>query len=568
MSIPKQLEVMRSLIGTQWSSGPPSSTILAWEELIATTYPEMASYIRSAERSYIAWCGLTVAYCMTVAGIKPEFGDTDVRRFLWARAWLGFGAAVDTPQPGDVMIFDFGGGDSHVTLYNAAGDASHYECLGGNQSHQVKTSLYAKSQCIGIRRPPQSAQIGTEPDKPATPFVPLDQRTIDAITTAAGASDLVSYSWNGRGRAPIGYLKGMAVTFGMALRKLAARDSAALAMVRVVDGPGDVFDHYEDILKSKDIVTLDAPEADRLRALWVILTGLGMRESSGNYSEGRDMSASNTSADTAEAGLFQQSWGSRKASPEIPKLLTAYQADKYPGFLEVFREGVRDKASDNYGDGDGALFQRIAKIKPAFAVEAAAIGLRTLYTEWGPIIRREAEIIHEADALFRQVQEIVGAAPTIPATPQRPEPMPDPVIDPPAPAPLVPATSPLKQIDPTSIWQRLDNPDIAEMVIGIEVDLVNRRYPSRPRLYLSTIAPGSSSTSSQTTDPVLQKPSVLLGTLGTIVSAVLAHPKVGAINMDTGVLSGILSLGTAALGATGGWGKLATGALTILSKIK
>ena len=46
----------------------------------------------------------------------------------------------------------------------------------------------------------------------------------------------------------------------------------------------------------------------RLRRLFVLLMGLGMRESSGQYCEGRDRSAHNTSADTAEAGLFQVSF--------------------------------------------------------------------------------------------------------------------------------------------------------------------------------------------------------------------------------------------------------------------
>jgi len=53
---------------------------------------------------------------------------------------------------------------------------------------------------------------------------------------------------------------------------------------------------------------------DVLRHLFVLLTGLGMRESSGHYGEGRDASATNTSAYTAEAGLFQVSYNSHHAS--------------------------------------------------------------------------------------------------------------------------------------------------------------------------------------------------------------------------------------------------------------
>ena len=39
-----------------------------------------------------------------------------------------------------------------------------------------------------------------------------------------------------------------------------------------------------------------------LRHLFALILGLGMRESSGRYCEGRDMSASNVSAETAECG--------------------------------------------------------------------------------------------------------------------------------------------------------------------------------------------------------------------------------------------------------------------------
>jgi hypothetical protein len=56
---------------------------------------------------------------------------------------------------------------------------------------------------------------------------------------------------------------------------------------------------------------------------------------------------------------------------------------------------------------------------PAFAVEAAAVGLRTIRTHWGPINRQEAELRPEPDSLFRQVQDIVDSAvvaPTVTTT--------------------------------------------------------------------------------------------------------------------------------------------------------
>ncbi len=240
----------------------------------------------------------------------------------------------------------------------------------------------------------------------------LTQQAINAIVALAASSDLAKYSWPGRGRAPIGYTKGMAVCFGQTYAKLLAGDSAARAMVAVVDGPYDVFDHYDQQFADIRMETDGASDADRLRALFVILTGLGMRESSGRYCEGRDRSASNTTADTAEAGLFQQSWDSRRANPEIEKMFRSYSKDSR-GFLDIFKEGVLVKPGDldNYGSGDGREFQFLCKLCPEFAVEVAAIGLRTLYTHWGPIVRHEAELVPAANALFKQVQAIVDAQP-------------------------------------------------------------------------------------------------------------------------------------------------------------
>src|SRR5262249_55691775 len=126
----------------------------------------------------------------------------------------------------------------------------------------------------------------------------------------------------------------------------------------------------------------------------------------------RDRSATNVTADTAEAGLFQKSWNSRSASPELPKLFAAYSANP-DGFLSIFREGLSGSASSNEGRGEGAAFQALCKSCPAFAVEAAAVGLRTIRRHWGPINRREAQIRPEAETLLLQVQKMIESAPVL-----------------------------------------------------------------------------------------------------------------------------------------------------------
>ena len=250
------------------------------------------------------------------------------------------------------------------------------------------------------RRPAKKDLTATADSTPAH----LAPSTIDQIVSLARNSALARHSWSHRGMAPIGYINGLAVTFARVYLKLKAGDSTALAMTAPLGGTS-----------SDALAWYGATAGDRsttLRQLFALLYGLGMRESSGNCFEGRDRSASNVSADTAEAGLFQQSWNSRGASPELPKLFEAYSANP-DGFLSIFREGLSGSASSNEGSGDGAAFQALCKSCPAFAVEAAAVGLRTIRRHWGPINRREAEIRPEAETLLLQVQKVIDSAPAL-----------------------------------------------------------------------------------------------------------------------------------------------------------
>jgi peptidoglycan hydrolase-like protein with peptidoglycan-binding domain len=228
----------------------------------------------------------------------------------------------------------------------------------------------------------------------------------DMITQIAANSSLAHVSWRKRGEAPLGYIKGMAVMFAVVSRKLEQGDSAALEMARAVSG-----DSHRDALAlyGSDFAALgmrnNVSGIDTLRHLFVLLIGLGMRESSGRYCEGRDLHASNVKADTAEAGLFQMSWDAHGASPEIPRLLAEYQANG-GGYRAIFAEGVTCRDSDfaTFGSGTGAEFQRLCRECPGLAVETAAVGLRSICSHWGPILRHEVELRPEADDLLMQVQ--------------------------------------------------------------------------------------------------------------------------------------------------------------------
>ena len=250
--------------------------------------------------------------------------------------------------------------------------------------------------------------LASSPFRVATPTdTALTQEVIGEITRAAAGSPLAAVKWNDRGHAPIGYIKGMAVTYGLVYGKWKAKDSAALVMAAMNSGHDetDALALYDRQFRAAGMDNSVSGEAT-LRHLFVLLIGLGMRESSGRYFVGRDTTANNVDADTAEAGLFQMSWNARNASPELPRLFARYSA-RPDGFLPIFQEGLQPQETENFGSGEGAAFQRLCKTCPAFAAEAAAIGLRVLRRHWGPINRQEAEVRPEADALLKQVEEIV-----------------------------------------------------------------------------------------------------------------------------------------------------------------
>ena len=290
-------------------------------------------------------------------------------------------------------------------------------------------------------------------DRTSTPTIDADR-----IAQIAASSPLARVSWSGRGRAPIGYIKGMAVMFAVAQAKLAQGDPAALEMAKAASGDSqrDALAHYASEFAALGMHN-DVSGIDTLRHLFVLMIGLGMRESSGRYCEGRDQSAPNTEADTAEAGLFQMSWDAHGASRQIPRLLDEYQANG-GGYREIFCEGVTPRRGelDNCGSGTGLQFQQLCKERPGFAVEAAAVGLRNLRKHWGPINRHEAELRPEADDMFRQVQRLMAAVPGETVIP--PE---VPVVPLPVPAPL-----PVPVRDPLWVQQALNalgaNPPLAE----------------------------------------------------------------------------------------------------------
>jgi len=250
-----------------------------------------------------------------------------------------------------------------------------------------------------------------QPPEGAPPPISMEHR--ERIAEIANTSAIASYSWRDRGRAPKGYVQGIALSFAQTYLKLMFDHPAAIKMAKA-----NTHNDDKDALAwfNSDFAALgmsnEAAGPDTLRHLYVMLMGLGMRESSGKHCEGRDMSADNVTSDTAESGLYQSSYNAHSASdPEFSDLMEQYAhpANERLCFAQAFAEGVSCSSSDwqSYGSGAGKQFQDLCKSCPAFAVETCALTLRHLRQHYGPVNRKELELKTDADVMFKSVQDYV-----------------------------------------------------------------------------------------------------------------------------------------------------------------
>jgi hypothetical protein len=249
-------------------------------------------------------------------------------------------------------------------------------------------------------------------DYPPQPLEPLPAATQQTIASMAAQSKIAKYNWKNRGVAPRGYITGMAISWSTVARKWALGNSSALEMARANthDAAHDALSWYDGIFDELGMV-IDVDGIDTLRSLFTLQIGHGMRESSGRHCCGRDQSAENVAAETAEAGLFQMSWNASGCSGEIQKLFDEYAPGKSAPICAAsyFSEGVKCTAAEwaCYGSGPGRDYQELAKRCPQFAVESTLIALRNLRKHFGPITRYEAEVRQDANDLLLAIQTVL-----------------------------------------------------------------------------------------------------------------------------------------------------------------
>lgn len=214
-------------------------------------------------------------------------------------------------------------------------------------------------------------------------------------------------------KAPIGFRRGIALTFAKAVCN-PSLPWAVAAGAAATTNPADVFVHYASQFKAAGLTNTQSG-LTTLRHVFTLLYGLGICESSGIHCTGRDRSQSFTASDSAEAGLFQTSWGARVRSPAaLGALFNTYRNSQAGCLYNYFSFGQTCGTIEwnNWGTGDGAAWQKKTKECPAFATEFAAILTRVhggANGEWGPLRKFAAEVYPACDSMLAQVQSYVAA---------------------------------------------------------------------------------------------------------------------------------------------------------------
>jgi hypothetical protein len=215
----------------------------------------------------------------------------------------------------------------------------------------------------------------------------VEALSVEAIVNANGCKNI---SWANRGKAPIGFYLGMAKTYVQTKcdKGLSAR------LTKAPHSKEDAYSRYG--LKPT------------LPNVYALLTGLAIRESTGDFCEGRDMSAGWTQSDTAESGLHQTSYNSNAFSPYLKVFFKNWNKN---GFREDFAKGVTCTANmwKYWGTGaDGLRFQKMSKEQPAFHVEYTALLLKETYKHHGPLVRKEVQLQKPCLELFETLDKLVS----------------------------------------------------------------------------------------------------------------------------------------------------------------
>lgn len=97
----------------------------------------------------MSWCSVYMSWCAKNVNLERSTS-------LLARSWLEVGQIIDTPQPGDLVIFwreKQKSWQGHVSIFLSEDPETHQIfCIGGNQDDKVCVKPYPAEQVLGYRR--------------------------------------------------------------------------------------------------------------------------------------------------------------------------------------------------------------------------------------------------------------------------------------------------------------------------------------------------------------------------------------------------------------------------------
>jgi uncharacterized protein (TIGR02594 family) len=126
---PKWIEIAEKEIGQKEMKGDKDNPRIV-EYFTATT--------SKAKHDEVAWCSAFVNWVMQKAGY-------DGTKSAMAKSWINWGVNVKKPLYGAIAVFDYGETGGHVGFI-VGKQGERLLILGGNQSDQVKTSLFKKGK--------------------------------------------------------------------------------------------------------------------------------------------------------------------------------------------------------------------------------------------------------------------------------------------------------------------------------------------------------------------------------------------------------------------------------------
>jgi uncharacterized protein (TIGR02594 family) len=137
---PSWVAIARGYVGLlEIAGGRHNPKVLEWWRAVG------ASWFKDDETP---WCGAFVGGVLAEAGISPLAKGAGAS----ARAWLNFGARLDRPAVGCIVVFERAGG-GHVGFVVGKEQRGNLMVLGGNQGDGVNIRPFATARVLGYRWP-------------------------------------------------------------------------------------------------------------------------------------------------------------------------------------------------------------------------------------------------------------------------------------------------------------------------------------------------------------------------------------------------------------------------------